>query len=167
MLLSTLRPSLPVELWQYVIRLATLSYDIFDVGLVLPRLSIEEKEAYATVKQDSNSTKMAVVSVSKAWRAVTMPFLFESLVLRFSYNKFDLPLGELPLTFRSATSPLRYARRLQISFTSAVSKHLLDAYSPLLAVCALSCQDRCFQLHRALRRCLPLSWQHVAHPSVA
>lgn len=98
-------------------------------------------EAFLKLRREIKSTKTSVASVSKAWRAVALPFLFESLAVRLDDRDVGLSKDELPLAFICPKTPLRHVRRLKVFYSQRRPKATQDMYDPLLALCALACQN--------------------------
>jgi hypothetical protein len=137
-----MHPSLPIEIWSYKIRLATLETRVFNT-LLVTRISYRLRSD-AKRRRQIKSTKLSVASVSKAWREVAVPFLFESLTVTVYANRCGVGRSkvELPLTLRGPGTPLRHVRHLRVySGDLPRSEETQGIDYALLALCASACQN--------------------------
>jgi hypothetical protein len=73
--------TLPPELWALILRLSTFVPGVFDPSY-LPPLS-DEPRSWPTIRAsiDMLTTKTSLSLVCKAWNTLTIPILFEHIIL--------------------------------------------------------------------------------------
>jgi hypothetical protein len=77
---SAVPPFLPVEIWQYVIRFATLAPSIFDTSLTSPLDGLWDPRPEVS-QVDPRAVKLSVSMVCRAWQEVAKKYLFETVYL--------------------------------------------------------------------------------------
>lgn len=107
---------LPVELWKYILRLATVTPGAFDVSCKAPLdfppenllYSASRKSPFRRTYYESSSTKATVALVCKSWRDINLPSMFEIVV----WNERNHP--QLLKLLNPAHNLCRFIRRMEV-----------------------------------------------------
>lgn len=107
---------LPTELWGEIVRQATLVPGAFDTshtpGVDSPR--IDGVDPFYEQHQQSLATKLHTSLVSRTWQQISLPFLFETVIIR---DLVTLPYKNFLRLFDpddGRLSPCRYILRLEV-----------------------------------------------------
>lgn len=112
--------TLPVELWHEIIRYATHVQGAFDSYYVSPiDAPLHETKQFPRRHFISLRTKSAIVSVSSTWRAIGLPYLYETVIVDPRKLGLELDAVALMLAPRGASHPGygHYVRRFDISIS--------------------------------------------------
>lgn len=130
--------SFPIEVWRQILRLATLDPDdalsIFLSGRPPKPDTLCDLRIYRTpARAERMRDKSAITLVCKAWRAIGIEYLFESvsLVLRPAEHMHR----PIPRFLTSPTSPFQYTRHLVVEILkqSKSAAERLEWFRPFLS----------------------------------
>lgn len=140
---------LPVELWQVIVRNATLVQAAFDFNHFAPMdAGLGNIDWSPSAHQRNLKTKRAVITVSRTWWQIGLPYLYETLIVASSSFPGVIALENLPAILARGYG--KHVRRFEIHTFEvardqipALHVRLAEAYSlcPNIEVCIMDHRD--------------------------